>query len=76
MLHNYPDTNSIVGTDIYPYSIVGAVGLPRGGKPLTCLWASIVLYVPGFTIPGKHGETPHMPLGIQQYFVGTDANPS
>ena len=43
VFHNHPNTNSIVGADIYPYSIVGAVGLPYGRKPLTCLWASIVL---------------------------------
>ena len=28
MLHNCPDTNNIVGVDIYPYSIVGAVETP------------------------------------------------
>ena len=28
VLHNRPDTNSIVGADIYPYSIVGAVETP------------------------------------------------
>ena len=43
VLHNRPDTNSFVGADICVYSIVGAVGLPYGKKPLTCLWASIVL---------------------------------
>ena len=43
VFHNHPDTNSIVGANIYPYSIVGAVGLPYGKKPLTCLWAPIVL---------------------------------
>ena len=43
VLHNRPDINSVVGADIYPYSIVGAIGLPYGKKPLTCLWASIVL---------------------------------
>ena len=37
VLHNHPDTNSIVGADIYPYSIVGATGRPYGKKPLTCL---------------------------------------
>ena len=37
VFHNRPNTNSIVGADIYPYSIVGAVGLPYGKKPLTCL---------------------------------------
>jgi len=43
VFHNHPDTNSIVGTDTYPYSIVGVVRLPYGKKPRTCLWASIVL---------------------------------
>ena len=61
MLHNRPDTNSIVGVDICVYSIVGAVGLPYGKKPL-CLWASIVLWALGFTIPGIVGA----------YNVGTD----
>ena len=41
--HSRLDTNSIVGADIYPYSIVGVAGLPYGKKPLTCLWTSIVL---------------------------------
>ena len=27
----------------------------------------MVLWAPGFTIPGERGETPHMPLGIKQY---------
>ena len=42
VLHNRPDTNNIVGADICVYSIVGAIGLPYGKKPPTCLWASIV----------------------------------
>ena len=33
VLHNHPDTNSIVGTNICVYSIVGAIGLPYGKKP-------------------------------------------
>ena len=36
-------------------------------RPPTCLWASIVLWVPEFTVPGERGETPNMPLGIKQY---------
>ena len=43
VLDNRPDTNSIVGADIWPYSIVGAIKLPYGKKTVTCLWASIVL---------------------------------
>ena len=43
VFHNHPDTNSIVGANIYPCSIVGAIRLPYDKKPLTCLWASIVL---------------------------------
>ena len=42
VLHNHPDTNSVVGADIYVYSIVGVIGLPYGKKPPTYLWASIV----------------------------------
>ena len=42
VLLNRPDKNSIVGTDICVYSIVGAIGLPYGKKPPTYLWASIV----------------------------------
>jgi len=33
-------------------------------RPPTYLWASTVLWAPEFTVPSKHGETPHMPLGI------------
>ena len=67
VLHNHPDTNSIVGADICVYSIVGAVGLPYGKKPPTCLWASIVLWAPGFTIPGTHGRVPHIPTVFYRY---------
>ena len=67
VLHNRPDTNSIVGTDICVYSIVGVVGLPYGEKPPTCLWASIVLWAPGFTIPGTHGRVPHIPTVFYRY---------
>ena len=42
VLLNRPNTNSIVGADIYVYSIVGAIGLPYGKKPPTYLWTSIV----------------------------------
>jgi len=42
VLHDRPDTSSIVGADICVYSIVGVVGLPYGKKPPTCLWASVV----------------------------------
>ena len=37
VLHDHPNTNSIVGADICVYSIVGAVGLPYDNKPPTCL---------------------------------------
>ena len=38
--------------------------------------ASIVLWVPGFTVWGEHGDTPHMSLGIKQYLqVPTSAIP-
>ena len=41
-----------------------------------CLWASIALWAPGFTVPGERGETPHMPLGIKQYLqVSTSTIP-
>ena len=33
MLHNHPNTNSIVGADIYLYCIVGAVKTPDGKAP-------------------------------------------
>ena len=26
-----------------------------------------MLWAPGFTVPGEHGATPRMPLGIKQY---------
>ena len=35
------------------------------------LWASTVLWAPAFTIPGEHGKTPYMPLGINS-MAGTD----
>ena len=66
VLCNRPNTNSIVGTNISLYSIVGAAD-SHTVRPPTCLWASIVLWVPGFTVLGERGETPHMPLGIKQY---------
>ena len=66
VLCNRPNTNSIVGADISLYSIVGAINSHTVRSP-TCPWASIVLWAPGFTIPGEHGETRHMPLGIKQY---------
>ena len=64
VLCNRPDTNSVVGAYIYPYSIMCAIKLPYGKAPPACLWASIVLWAPGFTIPSAHGETSHIPLGI------------
>ena len=70
MLLNRPNTNSIVGADICVYSIVGAIGLPYGKKPPTYLRASVVLWVPGFTISGTHGRAPLI------YFVGTNIYPS
>ena len=33
VLYNRPNTNSIVGADIYLYSVVGAVKLPYGKAP-------------------------------------------
>ena len=66
VLCNRPDTNSIVGTDIFLYSIVGTVN-SHTIRPPTCLWASTVLWAPAFTVSSEHGETPHMPLGIKQY---------
>ena len=36
-----------------------------------CLRASIVLWAPAFTVPGEHGKTPCMPLGINS-MAGTD----
>ena len=33
-------------------------------RPPICLWASTVLWPSGFTVPSAHGETPHMPQGI------------
>ena len=53
-----------MGVDISPYSIVGTIKLPYGKAPPACLWATTVLWAPGFTIPSAHGETPHMSPGI------------
>ena len=58
--------DSVVGAGFYLYSIVGAVN-PHMVRPPTCLWASIVLWALGFIVPGEHGDTTHMPLGIKQY---------
>ena len=33
ILYNLPDTNSVVGADIFSYSIVGAIKLPHGKAP-------------------------------------------
>ena len=33
VLHDHPNTSSIVGADICVYSIVGAIELPYGKKP-------------------------------------------
>ena len=63
VLCNLPDINSVVGADIFLYSIVGTIN-SHTVRPPTCLWASIVLWAPGFTVPGERGETPHMPQGI------------
>ena len=60
---NRPDTNSVVGADIFLYSIVGSIN-SHTVRPPTCLWASTVLWAPAFTVLSEHGETPHMPLGI------------
>ena len=75
VLCNRPDTNSIVSADIFLYSIVGAVN-SYTLRPPTCVWASIVLWASGFTIPGERGEAPHMLLDIEQYFAGADIYPS
>ena len=42
-----------------PSSVVGAYIFPT------------VLWMPAFTIPGEHGKTPYMPLGINS-MAGTD----
>ena len=55
-LYNRPTTNSIVGADIYLYSIVGAGQNTHTVRPLMCLWASIVLWAPEFTVPGECGK--------------------
>ena len=61
----------------FPYSVVGTINshtiLPdkHGKAPHTCLWASTVLWAPAFTIPGEHGKTPYIPLGINS-MAGTD----
>ena len=33
ILYNRPDTNSVVGAYIFPYSIMGAIKLPYGKAP-------------------------------------------
>ena len=33
VLYNHPNTNSIIGADIFLYSIVGALKLPYGNAP-------------------------------------------
>ena len=71
VLLNRPNTNSIVGTDICVYSIVGAVGLPYDKKPPTYLWASIVPWALGFTIPGTRGRAPHIPTVFLQVPTST-----
>ena len=72
VLCNRPDTNSIVGADISLYSIVGAIN-SHTVRPPTCLWASIVLWAPGFTVPGERGETPHASRHQQFSQVPTSA---
>ena len=52
----YSDNNSVVGA-VNSHTV----------RPPTCLWASIVLLAPGFTVLGERGETPLMPIGIEQY---------
>ena len=60
---NLPDKNSVVGADIFLYSIVGAIN-SHTVKPPICLLASTVLWAPAFTVPDEHGKTPCMPPGI------------
>ena len=71
VLHDRRNTSSIIGADICVYSIVGAVGLPYDKKPPTCLWASVVLWAPGFTIHGTRGRAPHIPNSILQVPTST-----
>ena len=63
VLCNLPDTNSVVGTDIFLYNIVGAIN-SHTVRPPTCLWASTVLWAPAFTVPDKHGKNPLHASGI------------
>ena len=59
--------SSVVGADICP-TVLWTPSTPMpdkcGKAPPTCLWASTVLWASAFTIPGEHGKTPYMPLGI------------
>ena len=66
VLCNRPNINSIVGADIYLYSVGGVVN-SHTVRPPTCLWASIAVWALGFTVPGEHSEAPHMPLGIKHH---------
>ena len=68
---------SVVGANIFP-TVLWAPSTPipvyqtkHGKAPPTCLWTSAVLRAPAFTIPGEHGKTPYMPLGINS-MAGTD----
>ena len=56
ILYNRPATNSIVVANNYLYSIIGASQNTRTVRPPMCLWASIVLWAPKFTVPGECGK--------------------
>jgi hypothetical protein len=66
VLYNHHNTNSIVGADIFLYSIVGAVKLPYGKAPHVPLGIDSVVGARIYRM-GERGDTPHMPLGIEQY---------
>ena len=61
---------TIVGADIFLYSIVGAVN-SHTVRPPTCLWASIVLWAPGFTVQVNMVKLLTC-LQASTTFVGTD----
>ena len=70
VLHDCPNTSSIVGADICVYSIVGAVGLPYGKKHPMPLGIDRGRQDPPYLV--------HVVglLTYQQYFAGTDVHPS
>ena len=61
--------SSVVGADICPtvlWALSTAILDKHGKAPPTCPWASIVLWVPTFTLPGEHGKNPLCASGHQQ----------